>query len=172
LIKVAVQWARKPKADIKEIDRLWTPASQFEKTVKGWARIRLCWQFGELGIIAGASHFLGGYWLSPDLDIKSRPFLRWGILRFIWLPYQRFIPHRSPLSHAPAIGSLLRLIYLAVWLSPLWLTLPALQQVQWAIDWGKAIAFFLGVELSALNHLLLDGLLLPLPDGVKARLKG
>jgi hypothetical protein len=47
-----------------------------------------------------------------------------------------------------------------------------LQQVQWAIDWGKAIAFFLGVELSALNHLLLDGLLLPLPDGVKARLKG
>jgi hypothetical protein len=41
LIKVAVQWARKPKADIKEIDRLWTPASQFEKTVKGWARIRL-----------------------------------------------------------------------------------------------------------------------------------
>lgn len=54
-----------------------------------------CWQFGELGIIAGASHFLGGYWLSPDLDIKSRPFLRWSILRFIWLPYQRFIPHRS-----------------------------------------------------------------------------
>jgi hypothetical protein len=36
----------------------------------------------------------------------------------------------------------------------------------------KAIAFFLGVELSALNHLLLDGLLLPLPASVKQRLKG
>jgi uncharacterized metal-binding protein len=132
-----------------------------------------CYQFGlELGIIAGASHFLGGYWLSPDLDIKSRPYLRWSVLRFVWIPYQRFIPHRSPLSHAPVLGSLLRLAYLAAWLSPLWLLFPDLQRMQWAIDWGKLAAFLVGVEFSALNHLLLDGLLLPLPEGVKARLKG
>ncbi len=132
-----------------------------------------CYQFGlELGIIAGASHFLGGYWLSPDLDIKSRPFLRWSVLRFIWVPYQRLIPHRSPLSHAPVLGSLLRLVYLTAWLSPLWLVFPELQRMQWAIDWGKVAAFLVGVELSALNHLLLDGLLLPLPEGVRARLKG
>jgi uncharacterized metal-binding protein len=132
-----------------------------------------CYQFGlELGIIAGASHFLGGYWLSPDLDIKSRPFLRWGVLKIIWVPYQRFIPHRSPLSHAPVLGSLLRLVYLGAWLSPLWLLFPDLQRVQWAVDWMKVAAFLVGIELSALNHLLLDGLLLPLPSGVKARLKG
>ncbi len=130
-----------------------------------------CWQFGELGIIAGASHFLGGYWLSPDLDIKSRPFLRWGILRFMWLPYQRFIPHRSPLSHAPVLGSVIRLLYLAVLFSPFWVLFPGLNQVQWAMNWGKVAAFLIGIELSALNHLLLDGLLLPLPDGVKSRLK-
>ncbi len=132
-----------------------------------------CYQFGlELGIIAGASHFLGGYWLSPDLDIKSRPFLRWSVLRFIWVPYQRLIPHRSPLSHAPVLGSLLRLAYLTAWLSPLWLVFPDLQRMQWAIDWGKALAFLVGVELSALNHLLLDGLLVPLPSGIRQRLKG
>ncbi len=131
-----------------------------------------CWQFGELGIIAGASHFLGGYWLSPDLDIKSRPFLRWSVLRFIWIPYQRCIRHRSPLSHAPVLGSAIRLLYLVAWVSPLVLVFPGLRQIQWVMDWGKAIAFLAGVELSALNHLLLDGLLLPLPDGVKARLKG
>jgi len=34
------------------------------------------------------------------------------------------------------------------------------------------IAFFIGVELSALNHLLLDGMLLPLPKIVKQKLKG
>ncbi len=39
------------------------------------------------------------------------------------------------------------------------------------IDWMKVAVFLVGVELSALNHLLLDGLLLPLPEGVKARLK-
>jgi uncharacterized metal-binding protein len=130
------------------------------------------YQFGlEVGVIAAASHFLGGYWLSPDLDIKSRPFLRWGVLKFIWLPYQRFIPHRSPLSHAPVLGSVIRLLYLAVCLSPLWL-IPGVSQVQWGgVNWSKAIAFLVGVELSALNHLLLDGLLLPLPDGIKSRLK-
>jgi uncharacterized metal-binding protein len=114
---------------------------------------------------------LGGYWLSPDLDIKSRPFLRWGILRFIWLPYQRFIPHRSPLSHAPVLGSVIRLLYLVVFLSPLWL-FPGWQQIQWAIGWGEAIAFLVGVELSALNHLVLDGLIFPLPEGMKRRLAG
>ncbi len=41
LIKVMVQLSKKPKADIKDIDRLWVPASQFEKTVKGWSRVRL-----------------------------------------------------------------------------------------------------------------------------------
>lgn len=132
-----------------------------------------CYQFGlELGIIAGASHFLGGYWLSPDLDIKSRPFLRWSVLRFIWMPYQRLIPHRSPLSHAPVLGSAIRLLYLGAWLSPLWLLFLDLQRMQWAVDWMKVAAFLVGVELSALNHLLLDGLLLPLPEGVKAKLKG
>lgn len=132
-----------------------------------------CYQFGlELGIIAGASHFLGGYWLSPDLDIKSRPFLRWSVLRFIWVPYQRLIPHRNWKSHAPVLGSAIRLAYLTAWLSPLWLVFPDLQRMQWAIDWGKVAAFLVGVELSALNHLLLDGLLIPLPSVVKARLKG
>lgn len=125
----------------------------------------------EIGVIAAASHFLGGYWLSPDLDIKSAPFLRWGVLRFIWLPYQRFILHRSPLSHAPVLGSVIRLLYLAVCLSPVWLALPELSQVQWSgVNWSNAIAFGVGVELSALNHLLLDGLLIPLPKRVKALL--
>jgi uncharacterized metal-binding protein len=131
------------------------------------------YQFGlEVGVIAAASHFLGGYWLSPDLDIKSAPFLRWGVLRVIWLPYQRFIPHRSPLSHAPVLGSAIRLLYLAVCLSPLWL-IPGVSEIQWdGVNWKEAIAFGVGVELSALNHLLLDGLLLPLPMAIKLMLKG
>jgi hypothetical protein len=41
LISVVVQLAKKPKAESKDIDRLWIPATQFEKTVKGWSRIRL-----------------------------------------------------------------------------------------------------------------------------------
>jgi hypothetical protein len=36
-----VQWAKKPKSDVKDIDRLWVPAVKFEQIVKGWSRVRL-----------------------------------------------------------------------------------------------------------------------------------
>ena len=125
----------------------------------------------ELGIIAASSHGLAGIFLSPDLDTVSKPFKRWGVLKFLWIPYQKYIPHRSPLSHAPLLGSAIRLLYLAVLLLPLWIIFPGLREIEWAITWEKAIAFLVGIELSALNHLLLDGLLLPLPNSIKSRLK-
>ena len=128
----------------------------------------------ELGLIAGAAHYVGGLMLSPDLDLVSRPFKRWGLLRFIWLPYQRLVPrHRHWLSHGPVIGSAVRLVYLAALVSPLWFLFPGLQQTQWSgVTLPNAMAFFCGVELSALNHLLLDGLLIPLPKALKRYLKG
>jgi uncharacterized metal-binding protein len=95
-------------------------------------------------------------------------------LKSIWLPYQKFIPHRHWLSHAPVIGSAVRLLYLGVLLSPVAIALYwELQPLQLGNDFRNSVAVALiGVELSALNHLLLDGLLIPLPKGVKARLKG
>jgi hypothetical protein len=38
--------------------------------------------------------------------------------------------------------------------------------------WLVVAAALVGVELSVLNHLLLDGLLIPLPKGIKKRLAG
>ena len=126
-----------------------------------------------LGLIAASSHLLGGLYLSPDLDLKSLPWKRWGVLRCLWLPYQR-IPHRHWLSHAPVVGSIGRLLYLGVLLSPVAIVfikaLPPLQMGQ--EFWYTVAAVLVGVEVSALNHLLLDGLLIPLPKGIKARLRG
>ncbi len=63
--------------------------------------------------------------------------------------------------------------YLSLLLSPFLLDLMEVIEIDWAgLTWGNAIAFFLGVELSALNHLLLDGMLIPLPVQVKRVLKG
>ena len=127
----------------------------------------------EIGLIVSVSYYFGGLCLSCDLDLVSRPYKRWGYLRWLWIPYQRLIPyHRHWLSHGVIVGSIVRLLYLAALLLPMWFLFPGLQQIEWDITWGKAIAFFLGVELSALNHLLLDGLLLPLPASIKQRLKG
>lgn len=127
----------------------------------------------ELGVIAASAHLLGGLLLSPDLDLISQSYKRWGPLRGIWVPYQKFIPkHRHWLSHGILIGSVLRLLYLSIWGTLLWLIVPALSQVHWVgVTIHNFAAFFIGIELSAINHLLLDGLLLPLPEEVTRRLK-
>lgn len=66
----------------------------------------------DIGIV------LGTYFLSPDLDLHSRIYRRWGVLRWIWIPYQKLIPHRSWLSHSGPISATIRLGYLYLLLLP------------------------------------------------------
>jgi uncharacterized metal-binding protein len=70
---------------------------------------------GLVGVAVAAGAFLiGGLWLSPDLDTRSRATNRWGALGWLWWPYRRGLSHRSLLSHSPVIGTAGRLIYLAL----------------------------------------------------------
>jgi uncharacterized metal-binding protein len=59
---------------------------------------------------AGA-HLVSGLAFSPDLDLASEPYRRWGPLRYIWYPYREFIPHRAWVSHSLVFGPLIRLAY-------------------------------------------------------------
>ena len=65
-----------------------------------------------------------GIILTPDLDVKGTradrivrqsagfiPAVIWGLL---WNPYSALIPHRSFISHGPIIGTVIRLLYIAV----------------------------------------------------------
>jgi len=50
--------------------------------------------------------------LSPDLDLaRSRAFRRWGLARWLWIPYALLFRHRR-LSHHPILGFVTRLVYL------------------------------------------------------------
>ena len=70
---------------------------------------------GLVGVAVAAAAFLvGGLWLSPDLDTRSRATQRWGPLAWLWWPYRRGLSHRSLFSHSPVIGTAGRLIYLAL----------------------------------------------------------
>lgn len=60
--------------------------------------------FGALELIAGTA-------LSPDLDIRCMWSKCW--LGLFW-PYQKALSHRSIWSHGPIVGTLGRLVYLAV----------------------------------------------------------
>ncbi|NER38403.1 MAG: metal-binding protein [Oscillatoria sp. SIO1A7] len=124
-------------------------------------------------LISGG-YLFGGFMFGPDLDIHSVQFKRWGWLKFIWLPYQKSIRHRSLLSHGPVIGTVLRVVYLAAWISVTLVLASALQALtskptlmQGLINWSQwlflekhleLLAVFVGIELGAASHYLADWL--------------
>jgi len=127
----------------------------------------------RLTLIGCAGFLLGGLMFGPDLDIHSVQFKRWGWFRWIWLPYRGSMKHRSPLSHAPITGTVLRIVYLFAWLGIVVLFSLALinQMFQLGLTWGDIgsamgrslhqhqtewLAFCGGLEGGALSHYVAD----------------
>ncbi|MBH8561860.1 metal-binding protein [Nostoc sp. CENA67] len=123
-------------------------------------------------LVAGGFLF-GGLMFGPDLDIYSLQYQRWGFLRWIWLPYQRSLRHRSFLSHGPIIGTTLRVLYLSCLLAVLALFVLLIVAKLWNLTFtwqdvgenvGRSLtnysteflALFLGLELGAMSHSLSD----------------
>ena len=121
--------------------------------------------------VAGGFLF-GGLMFGPDLDIYSIQYQRWGFLRWIWLPYQKSLRHRSFLSHGPIIGTTLRVVYLSCLLAiaailvlafaKLWNIAFSWQHVGGTVGRSltsystEVLALFLGMELGAMSHSLSD----------------
>ena len=60
------------------------------------------------------SYLFAGYACAGDLDLDSKEYRRWGLLRFVWKPYQVLVPHRSWVSHGLILGGVIRAAYLAL----------------------------------------------------------
>ncbi len=121
-------------------------------------------------IIAGAFLF-GGLMFGPDLDIYSVQYKRWGYLRWLWIPYQKTLKHRSFFSHGLIIGTTIRLIYLAFWLSLVGIFAVGIAELWNDVSWNwqlwaqlakkykyEWIALFIGLEMGAVSHILSDRL--------------
>ena len=77
------------------------------------------------GAIIGGIGCLTGLIIDPDLDIENITRSEWQVIKRFWIfgmlwvvfwyPYARAIPHRSPLSHWPLIGTAGRVFYLLLW---------------------------------------------------------
>jgi uncharacterized metal-binding protein len=128
---------------------------------------------GNLTLLVAGGFLLGGLMFGPDLDIYSRQYQRWGWFRFIWLPYQKSLRHRSLLSHGPIIGTTLRVLYLCTLTAILGIFVLAIAQKLWnvSLNWqalgeslprsllvysAEFLALFLGLELGAMSHSLSD----------------
>lgn len=72
---------------------------------------------GNLTLLVSGSFLFSGLMFGPDLDIYSQQYKRWGILRWMWLPYRNSMRHRSLLSHGFLVGTVGRLIYLVAWIA-------------------------------------------------------
>lgn len=130
-------------------------------------------QSSNLTLILSGAFLFSGLMFGPDLDLNSVQYKRWGYLRWIWIPYQKTLRHRSLLSHGPILGTTLRLIYLAVWLAILAIFGLIVQQLVWDVGWSWQqffkviersltqystgwIAFYLGLEIGAMSHSVSD----------------
>ena len=126
------------------------------------------WLGSSGAVSSGLAFLFGGLFLSPDLDINSRPYQRWGGLRWLWWPYQRLIRHRSVLSHSPFLGTAIRITYLSFlvaaisWLGSRW-GAPSPEQWEswlqqtWNESSNSVLVALIGLEASAWLHLVQDG---------------
>ena len=106
-----------------------------------------------LAMLAGA---VGGWLVTPDIDIPHRTHEETRIYRVspvlgviwqtYWTPYALIIPHRHWLSHAPGIGTALRMLYLFWWL--LFVVSP---------DWQLVVIAWLAWCVQDIAHLAADG---------------
>ncbi|PMB49613.1 metal-binding protein [Fischerella thermalis CCMEE 5205] len=127
---------------------------------------------GNLTLLVASGFMFGGLMFGPDLDIYSRQYQRWGLLRWIWIPYQKSLRHRSFLSHGPIIGTTLRIIYLSGVVGILIILVTVVAQILSNGNWSgqflnetvgrslnhipELLALFLGLELGAMSHSLSD----------------
>ena len=72
------------------------------------------WGDHTTSIIATVAMLFSGLMFGPDLDLDSKPYRRWGPLKFLWKPYQAALPHRSKLSHGPMLGTVVRIVYFLI----------------------------------------------------------
>src|SRR5919197_433266 len=82
-----------------------------------------------LAALATCAMLFGGLMFGPDLDIQSRQYTRWGVFRFLWIPYRAFFRHRSRWSHGIIFGTLIRVTYFACMLALLTLAAICLRAV-------------------------------------------
>lgn len=128
---------------------------------------------GNITLLIATGFMLGGLMFGPDLDIYSVQYQRWGWFKWIWLPYQKSLRHRSFLSHGPVIGTALRVLYFTSFISVITVIILLIGEksgnltLNWhslvdsiantvVIHKAEFIALFVGLEFGAMSHYLSD----------------
>lgn len=128
---------------------------------------------GNSTLIVAGAYLFSALMFGPDLDLYSIQYKRWGYLRWLWIPYQKMLRHRSIWSHGLIVGTVLRVLYLGIWIAFVAIFGLGVTHLIWGVElsWQRLVAvgqrsllqnktewmlLFLGLELGAMSHSLSD----------------
>lgn len=111
-----------------------------------------------------------GLLVTPDLDVDGGNYSAY-ILKvvggevaskvwvFLWSPYSKLMPHRSPWSHSPILSTAIRMLYVAVLMAPLLFAsylVSGLNTVTLREELLQFIPFFAGLAIVDTLHIVMD----------------
>ena len=118
------------------------------------------------GAIIGGLGCLTGLVIDPDLDIENITRSEWQVIKRFWIfgmlwvafwyPYARAIPHRSPLSHWPLLGTAGRVFYLLLWVKLLGVILGVPVPIQLIVTNSLFMIWFYGLAVADTAHFIMD----------------
>ncbi len=105
------------------------------------------WMVGLFSV----SYLIATFLISPDLDLDSRIYNRWGFLKYIWWPYKELFKHRQS-SHHIIFGPL------SLWLYSATLIFIVVYLLQLNIDVSPEtiIVLSLGLVVATECHIIAD----------------
>lgn len=115
-------------------------------------------------VLPFAGGCLTGIIITPDLDVAEGSISFYWVQRIagrfisrlwglFWTPYSAIIPHRSPLSHFPVLGTLIRLAYMVLIYHLIWMLLHHFVNV-------PPLAYHAGIVIPAWGYWTFGGLAL------------
>jgi uncharacterized metal-binding protein len=103
-------------------------------------------------LIFSMSYIFATFFLSPDLDTKSRSYKRWKMLRIFWWPYRIIFKHRG-FSHNIVLGPISIILNLAL----IAVAIIVFTDIEpESIPLRLAIAIIAGIVLSIDVHIISD----------------
>ncbi len=99
--------------------------------------------------------YIGTEFVTPDLDVDSAAYKRWGRLKILMLPYKWLFKHRQS-SHNIFYGAIVRILYISVIiLGFYYLIFKSLPQ-EFTFSYVYVIIFLIGIIIANALHVILD----------------
>jgi len=105
-------------------------------------------------IIFSISYLFATYFLSPDLDINSKVFDRWKVLKIFWCPYKELFKHRQ-LSHNIIFGPISIISYFTFLIIGFLLLIHAIPDTLDMRIIIIYIAFFISIEIHIISDIII-----------------